>query len=112
MGEQKETGVGSPAHGGAALLQGFVPSLIRGEAGGAAEGAVLALDLVVEDGLGRVVTGDPFEGQQGEPALLEGAEATFAFPLGLRARSHQMRNAQGREDALELGARTPPSVED
>lgn len=35
---------------------------------------------------------------------MEGAEAAFDFPFGLRAGGDQMRDAQGGEGALELGA--------
>lgn len=106
--EVKEAGLRSGTHDIATLFQGLVPGIIWGEAGGTANGAILTLKLVVEDNWGRVVTGDLLEGQQGEQAVLEGAEATFDFPFCLRARSDQMRNAQGGEGSLELGTRIAP----
>ena len=79
----EEAGFRGRTQGVAGFVLGLVPGLIGGEASGPANSAVLALNLAVEDDLGRVVMDDSLEGQQGEQALLEGAEATFDFPLGV-----------------------------
>jgi len=50
------------------------------------------------------VSGDFLVGQKGDDSFLEGAKAAFDFAFGLGAGRHQMRDAQGGESALELGA--------
>ena len=44
-------------------------------------------------------------GHQGDEAVLEGLEAALDLALGLGRGSHQMRNLQGPQGALELAAR-------
>ena len=68
--EVEEAGVRSGTQGITGLVLSLIPGLVRGEARGPANGAVLALNLLVEDNLGRVVTGYLLEDQQGEQALL------------------------------------------
>ena len=67
--------------------------------------ACLALgDLLGEEGAGRIEVGDGRGTEQGDEAVLEGAEATFDFPLGLRVRGDAVGDAQAEQGALELGA--------
>ena len=90
--------------GGALFCQGFFPSRIGAEAGGAADGGILALNLPVEHALGGGIAADFFIGQEGDQTLLQGAKAAFDLAFGLRTGSDQMGYAQRREGALELGA--------
>src|ERR1043166_422617 len=71
--------VGAGLEHAALFLVGFGAGLVWGEAGGAADGAVLG-----------------------------GAEAAFDFALGLRAWSDQVSDAQCGQGALELGAGVAP----
>jgi len=57
---------------------------------------------VVEEFLGGSVVVDALECQQGQKALLEGAEPTLDLAFGLGTRSHEMGDSQRRERALEL----------
>ena len=72
---------------GALFCQGFLPSRIRAQAGGAANGGVLALHLAVEHDLGGGIAADFFIGQDGDQAFLQGAKAAFDLAFGLRAGS-------------------------
>ena len=92
---------------GALFCQGFLPSRIRAEAGGAANGGVLALHLTVEHDLGGGRAAGFFIGQDGDQAFLQGAKATFDLAFGLRAGRDQMGYAQSVEGALKLGIRIP-----
>jgi len=85
--------------------RGLRPSRIRAEAGGAANGGVLAQDLPVEHDLCGVIVTDFFIGQDGHQAFLKGAKAAFDLAFGLRARGDQMSHAQSGEGALKLGTR-------
>lgn len=101
-----QQGGGRTGTGQSALFgQGFVPSRIRAEAGGAAEGGVLVLHFSVEHDLGGGIVADFFIGQDGDQAFLQSAKAAFDFAFGLGAGSHQMGDSQGREGALELRTR-------
>jgi len=90
---------------GALFRQGFLPSRIRAEAGGAADGGVLALDLPVEHDLGGGLVADFFIGQEGHQAFLQGAKPAFDLAFGLGAGRDQMGYPQSGEGALELGTR-------
>ena len=92
---------------GALFCQGFLPSRIRAEAGGAANGGVLALHLAVEHALGGGIAAGFFIGQDGDQAFLQGDKAAFDLAFGLRAGRDQMGDAQSVEGALELGTRIP-----
>jgi len=83
----EEAHLRSGTHGIAVIGSGLCPSLVGGEAGGPAYGAVLTFDLPVEDVLGRVVMGNSLEGQQGDEAILKGAEAALDLSFGFLARS-------------------------
>ena len=87
--------------------QGFFPGGIGAEAGGAANGGVLALKLPIQDDLGGGIAADFFIGEDGDQAFLQGAKTAFDLAFGLRAGSDQMGDAQGGEGALELGTRIP-----
>jgi len=87
--------------------QGLLPSGIRAEAGGAANGGVLALNLAVEHDLCGGIVADFFIGQDGHQAFLQGAKTAFDFAFGLRAWGDQMGHAQSGEGALELRTRIP-----
>ena len=89
--------------GGAFFGEGLLPGGIGAEAGGAADGGVLALNLPVEHALGGSIAGGFFIGQDGHQAFLQGSKAAFDLAFGLRAGSDQMGHAQGGEGALELG---------
>ena len=88
---------------GALFRQGFLPGRIGAEAGGAANGGILALNLSVEHDLCGGIAVDFFIGQDCHQAFLQGAKAAFDLAFGLRAGSDQMGHAQGGEGALELG---------
>lgn len=87
--------------------QGLLPSRVRAEAGGAANGGVLALNLPVEHDLRGGIAAGFFIGQDGYQAFLQGAKTAFDLAFGLRAGSDQMGHAQSREGALKLGTRIP-----
>lgn len=55
--------------------------------------------------MGGFVSGDALVGEEGDQALLEGAESAFDFAFGLRRWSNEMGDAQCGEGALEFGAR-------
>ena len=98
-----EGGVGTGAEHVALLGLGQGAGLIGGQVGGAADGSILACQFAGEQFLGRGIVRDFLVGQEGEDALLEGAEAAFDLSFGLRAGCDQMGDAQRREGALELG---------
>jgi len=75
---------------GAAMWAGVV----GGQAGGAADRAVLAGQFRHQQFLSVGVTSDFLECQQGDEAFLKGAEAAFDFAFGLGAEGDQMRDAQ------------------
>jgi len=89
---------------GALFCQGFLPSRIGAEAGGAANGGILALNLAVEHALCGGMAADFFIGQDGHQAFLQGSKAAFDLAFGLRAGSDQMGYAQSGKGALEFGA--------
>ena len=89
---------------GCALLgEGIFPGCIGAEAGGAADGGILALNLPVEHDLCGGIAADFFIGQDGHQAFLQGSKAAFDLAFGLRAGSDQMGYPQSGEGALELG---------
>ena len=90
-------------YGRALLRQGFGPSGIGTQAGGAADGGILVGDLAIQDDLRGGVIADVFISQERHQALLQGAKAAFDFAFGLRAGGDQMSYPQGGEGALELG---------
>jgi len=94
---------GTGARDGAFFCQGFLPGRIGAEAGGAANGGILALNLSVEHDLCGGITADFFIGQDCHQAFLQGSKAAFDLAFGLRAGGDQMSHAQGGEGALELG---------
>jgi len=89
---------------GALFRQGFLPGRIRAEAGGAANGGVLALNLSVEHDLCGGIVIDFFVGQNGHQAFLQGSKTALDFAFGLRTGSDQMRDSQSGKGALKLGA--------
>ena len=81
--EIKQGGLGTRLEDGALFAQGFGAGVVGGQAGRAADGAVLAGQFGQEQFLGVGVTSNFLEGQQGDEAFLKGAEATFDFTFGL-----------------------------
>ena len=81
------------AGGGAFFGEGLFPGGIGAEAGGAAEGGVLALDLPVKHALCGGVGADFFIGQDCHQAFLQGSKAAFDLAFGLRTGSDQMSDA-------------------
>ena len=108
MESQMEVQQGSRRTGtrdGALFCHGLLPGRIGAEAGGAANGGVLALNLAVEHDLcGRIVA-DFFIGQDGHQAFLQGSKTAFDLAFGLRAGSDQMGDPQSGEGTLKLGTR-------
>jgi len=90
--------------GRALLCQGFLPGGIGAEAGGAANGGILALNLADEHDLCGGIAADFFISQDCHQAFLQGSKAAFDLAFGLRAGSDQMGYPQSGEGALELGA--------
>ena len=88
---------------GALFFEGFVPSGVGGQAGGAAD---VVLVVPVQLGLEELVRGweigDAFVGQKGHEAFLKGVKAPFNFAFGLRIRGDAMGDAQSGEGALKL----------
>ena len=101
--EVQEGGRRTGTRDGAPFCQGFLPSRIGAEAGGAADGGILALNLSVEHDLCGGIAVDFFIGQDGHQAFLQGSKAAFDLAFGLRAGSDQMGYPQSGEGALELG---------
>ena len=87
--------------------QGLLPSRIWAEAGGAANGGVLALNLPVEHDLRGGIVADFFIGQDGYQAFLQASKTAFDLAFGLRAGGDQVGHAQSGEGALKLGTRIP-----
>lgn len=102
--EIQQAGVGARPQDGAQFCLRLGAGGVRGEAGGAADGAILAGQLAGEQFLGGGVSGDFLVGQKGDEAFLEGAKATFDFAFGLGAGGDPRGDAQGGEGALELRA--------
>ena len=75
---------------GALFCPGCLPGRIGAEAGGAANGGILALNLAVEHELCGGITAHFFIGQDGHQAFLQGSKAAFDLAFGLRAGSDQM----------------------
>ena len=92
---------------GAPFCQGFLRGRIGAEAGGAANGGILALNLPVEHALCGGIAADFFIGQDGHEAFLQGPKAAFDLAFGLRTGGDQMGCSQGGEGALELGTGIP-----
>ena len=92
---------GTETHRRAFLFERFVPSVVWGQSGSAADGGVLMRDLAVENFLGGRIGAHLFKGQQCEQSFLESAEAAFDFAFGLGAGSHEVGDAQGGEGAVE-----------
>ena len=105
--EIQEAGVRTGPEHIALLGLGQGAGFVRGQAGGAADGPVLAGQLAHEQFLGRGIVRDFLVGQEGEHPLLESPEAAFDLSFGLRTGRDQMGDAQRREGALELGTRIP-----
>lgn len=105
--EIQQGGWRTGARGGAFFCRRLLPGRIGAEAGGAANGGVLALDLAVEHDLGGGISADIFIGQDGHQPFLQGAKTAFDFAFGLRAWGDQMGHAQSGEGALELGTGIP-----
>jgi len=87
---------------GAPFCQGFLPGRIGAQAGGAADGGILALNLSVEHDLCGGIAADFFIGQDCHQAFLQGSKAAFDLAFGLRAGCDQMSYPQSGEGALEL----------
>ena len=101
--EVQQCGRRTGTRGGALFYQGFLPGSLGAEAGGAADGGILALNLPVEHALGGGIAGDFFIGQDGHQTFLQGSKAAFDFAFGLGAGRDQMGYPQRGEGALELG---------
>ena len=89
--EIQQRGIRASTQDGALFFLGFGASVVRGQAGGAADGSILPGQLAGQQFLSGGVIGDLLEGQQGDDAFLEGAKAAFDFSFGLRAGRDQMR---------------------
>ena len=105
--QQRDGGHGTQL--GTLFLEGHIPSGVGGQAGGAAD-VVLVVpgELGLEQGVGVLVVGDFFVGQEGDEAFLEGVEAALNFAFGLGVGSDAMGGAQRSEGALELGMGVEP----
>lgn len=73
----------------------FVPYFCRDFASGSFDGAVLAVDFHLEDGIGFFPIRHTGVRQQGDEALLEGLEAAFYFTLGLWRGGYEVGDAKG-----------------
>ena len=90
---------------GAVFLEGDLPGVVGGEAGGAA--AVVGIvpgDLLGEEGVGGGEVGDGGGAQEGDEAVLEGAEAALDLAFGLRIGGDTVGDAQAEQRPLELRA--------
>ena len=103
--EIQRRGIRTSTQDGALFFLGFGASVVWGQAGGAADGAILTGQLAGQQFLSGGVIGDLLEGQERDDAFLEGAKAAFDFAFGLRAGRDQVRDAQGGEGTLELRTR-------
>ena len=99
----QQAGRRTRTRGGTLLREGIFPSRIGTQAGGAANGVILALNLPVEHDLCGGIAADFFIGQDGHQAFLQGSKAAFDLAFGLRAGSNQMGYTQSGEGALKLG---------
>jgi len=87
------------------LVEGDLPGVIRSEAGGAADVVgVVPGDLFGEQEVGGGKVGDVCGAEQGDEAVLEGAEAALDLALGLRVRGDAVGDAQAEQRPMELGA--------
>jgi len=102
--EIQQARIGTRTQDGAFFFLSFGAGVIRGQTGGAADGAVLAGQLVGQQFLCGSVGGDFLKSQQGDETVLEGAKAAFDFAFGLGAGRDQMRDAQGGKGPLKLRA--------
>ena len=93
------------AQDGTLLVQRLGASLVRGQAGGAADRLILAGQFACEQFLSRGIVGDFLICQQGEQSFLEGAETAFDLTFSLGAGCDQVGDAQRGEGTLELGTR-------
>jgi hypothetical protein len=91
--EIQQVGVRAGAQDRALLFLSLGAGVVRGESGGAADSAVLARHLGVQQFLGGGVGGDFLVGQKCDEAFLERAKAAFDFALGLRTGRDQMGDA-------------------
>ena len=105
--EIKQGVIGTGAQRHPVLGSGLGAGLVRRQAGGAAEGAILAGQLAGEQFLSGGIVGDFLVSQERQNSLLEGAEAAFDFTFGLRGGRDQMSDAQRGESPLEFGAGIP-----
>jgi hypothetical protein len=102
--EVQEGDWGCWAQAGTFGLEGLVPSVIGGQAGGAADVfLVVPSDLTLEQLVGGWVIGNPFVGEQRDQAPLKGVEAALDLAFGLRVGGDAMGYPQRGEGALELG---------
>ena len=92
---------------GTLFCHGFLPGGIGAEAGGAASGGILALNLTIEHELCGGIAADLFIGEDGHQAFLQGAKAALDLAFGLRAGSDQVGYPESGEGALELGTGIP-----
>src|SRR5258708_38524884 len=90
---------------GTLFCQGFLPGRIGAEAGGAANGGILALDLSVEHDLCGGIAADFFISQDCHQGVLQGAKVAFDFAFGLRTGGDEMGDTQGGEGTVELRTR-------
>jgi hypothetical protein len=100
----QQAGVWTETSGDAPLDLGFGAGVVRRQARGAADSAVLPEQFLSEQFLGGLVGGDLLVGQQREQPVLEGAEAALDFALGLGTGGDEVGDTQGGEGALKLGA--------
>jgi hypothetical protein len=85
------------------FCQSFVPGGIGAEAGGSADGGILALNLAVEHDLRSGIAADLFISKDCHQSFLQSSKATFDLAFGLRAGSDEMGYPQSGEGALEFG---------
>lgn len=96
--------IGSRSEFGALFCKGFVPGLVRSEAGGAMFVlSIVASDFNSQELVGVLVSLDFFIGKKGDQAFLQSAKEPFDFAFSLRGRGHAMIDADGGQGALELG---------
>ena len=90
---------------GAIFIEGELPGRVGAEAGGAAALAgIVPGDLLGEEGIGGLEVGDGCGAQQGDEAVLEGAEAALDLAFGLGVGGVAVGEAEAEEGALDLGA--------
>ena len=99
--EQCHRGQGLEA--GAFILEGFVPGVVGGQAGGAADVVlIMPVNVGLKELVGRREVGDALVGQESDPTFLKGVEAAFDFAFGLGIGRHAVRDAQRGEGTLKL----------